>query len=400
MDVGSLFINLGVKGTDKTVGALTGVKKGLGEAKSMALETKVAIVAAIYALERLFSTSSQKGQSLENLSTLLGVSTKTLQQYEYAARQVGISNEAMDATFVGLQKSMTDVYTGKGLPEGLSQIQNLVGGFSQADIEAYMKNPEKLLLKLQEYAQKEQNVGLRNRNLRSFVSDDIIAGFNRNAFTPEKLKAAPLYSAGETRQLAQNEAAIANIKKDIEMWAGHFNAKNGKELIENIGGIVKEVFKLVDAFGELAKKLELMKWFGKAIEGWAIILRGISGTVGKVGESLDKGTLIEDTKKGIEETFTGAMQGAKDIVDYVGSSLTEESDSRLRGTYKEPGKPNPIAPPMPATSNTTVAPVNNTTVNQTNVFSHDGKDLPKTSKDLKKAVKEGVQASHAQAGGY
>src|ERR1700744_4238817 len=103
MDIGSLFLNLGIKGSEKTVGALTDVKKGLGELGSMSLEAKAGIVAAMYALEQLFATSGKAGTDLTNFNAITGESVKTLQQYQYAARQVGVSNQEVEGSFKTLQ---------------------------------------------------------------------------------------------------------------------------------------------------------------------------------------------------------------------------------------------------------------------------------------------------------
>src|SRR5580698_7170089 len=186
MDIGSLFLNLGVRGTDKTVGALTNVKKGLSETASLSLEAKAGIVGAIYALERLFATSGKAGTNLANFNAVTGESVKTLQQYQYAARQVGISNEDVEGSFKGLQSAMTKTLIGEGAPKGLARVGLLTGGISQQDIKKFAEQPQLLIQRLQEYSKKETNIGLRNETLKSFgISEGMIAALSRQAFRPD-----------------------------------------------------------------------------------------------------------------------------------------------------------------------------------------------------------------------
>ena len=93
MNIGELFVNIGIKGTEKTIQALGNVKSGLGAVASTSLEVKAAIIGAIYALERLISTSADMGMSLANFKILFGNSTKELQQFQNAGREVGLTFE-------------------------------------------------------------------------------------------------------------------------------------------------------------------------------------------------------------------------------------------------------------------------------------------------------------------
>src|SRR5581483_1123829 len=97
--VGDLFVELGIRGSEKTISAFTNVKQEMGGLASMSLEVKAAIVGALYALEQLVAHSNALGTNLATTSTVLGVSAKTLQQYGYAALQVGSNLEEVEGSF-------------------------------------------------------------------------------------------------------------------------------------------------------------------------------------------------------------------------------------------------------------------------------------------------------------
>ncbi len=284
--IAELFINLGIKGSDKTLGAIGKTKDGLKETASASLEAKAAIVGAMYALERLFATSGKAGTDLTNFTSILGVSAKTLQQYQYAARQVGVSNQEVEGSFKALQSTMTKTLMGEGAPKGLARVAQLTGGMTAKDIEAFAKQPQLLIEKLQQYAARESNVGLRNEVLKSFgLSDGMIAAVSRQAFKPSIMNKAPAYGDKEIQSLDKANIAWSNLGTKIEMAFGHFNAKHGGELVGDISKVTDGVLKLVESFTALAEKAEIFKWIGKSIEGWTVIFDGLVKAIDFIKET-------------------------------------------------------------------------------------------------------------------
>lgn len=387
MTIGELFLNIGIKGTEKTVGALSNLKKGLGETASMSLEAKAGIVAAMYALERLFAASGATGTGLQNFNATLGISAKTLQQYEYAARQMGVSNQEVEGSFKSLQSTMTKALMGEGVPKGMARFAQIMGDVSAPDLLRFQQNPELLIQKLQEYAQKEKNVGLRNEVLKSFgMSDSMVAAMARNAFTQQALGRAPTYSDKELGALDRANIAWSNLGNKIEMAIGHFNAKHGMQLVSDISKIVDQVVKLADAFTKLAEKLKLFKVFGMIFEGWTKIFesvnKGVDSVTSAVGNEKNKKKLGEDAL-GFFKEMPGVL---KAMLEDVGGPLPSTIAAN-----------NAIAPkvgPVPSSGST-----QNISVNQNLNFQHDGKDHKKTGDSVKKAIQDSYRQLSAQAQG-
>lgn len=411
-----MFLSIGVRGADKTVGALTNVKKGLSETASISLEAKASILATMYALERLFATSGKAGTDLTNFNAVTGESVKTLQQYQYAARQVGVSNQDVENSFKGLQSTMTKTLMGEGAPKGLARVGLLTGGISQKDIQDYAKQPELLIQKLQEYSKKETNVGLRNETLKSFgISEGMIAGLSRNAFRPEVLKKAPTYSTNEIGQLDKANIAWSNLGNKIEMAVGHFNAKHGGQLVGDISKIVNEVVKLVEAFTKLSEKLHVFELIGKAFEGWGEILTGVSDTIDSITGA------VADPKKR-QPLIHNAIEGGKNVLgfaNYLGEALGDRVSSALPGlqtmlTAEAMGNPSPVQKPqilgkqsvVPnsakgniSNTGTLAKGTQNNTVKIDNHFQHPGTDHKKTGDSIKHSVQQAYRQMSAQSQG-
>ena len=88
----------------------------------------------MYALGRLVNSTGKQGNELAHFNALMDTSTKTLQQYQYAAQQVGVSNEEVTGSFKGLQSSMTKILTGEAVPKGLARLAMVTGEISPEDI--------------------------------------------------------------------------------------------------------------------------------------------------------------------------------------------------------------------------------------------------------------------------
>lgn len=406
LKVGELFVDMGIEGSEKTLGAITGIRSGLQSTSNFAFETKAALLGAMYAVQQLFASSNRTGTELSNFNSLLGVSAQTLQRYQYAARQVGVSNQEMEGTFKNIQSTMTKALMGEGVPKGLARVSMLTGGMTPEDLKRFTEKPQELIQKLQEYALKETNAGLRNEVLKSFgISDGVAAAMARNAFRPDVLSRAPVYSDNEIKSLDKANAAWGNLGNKIEMAIGKFNAKHGVDLVKNIDMIADKVLKLADSFMKLADKLKIFELIGDVFKGWGMIFD-------EINKSLDE----QAAKTGKPTPGLGDLGKSLDTIEVKpGRSLSEEFnfavDMFKSGKWKEMfgGKNFTIAPemsgralapslsaPRSAGGGTTNQTIN---VNQTQHFNHDGTDPGKAKSSQNQAVRDAYRQMPAQAQG-
>lgn len=288
MTVAELFVNIGVKGADSAGRSIFMIERGMKEVASTSLAAKAAIVGVMYGLERLMMNSAHAGTNLLNFASLTGLSTKELQQWQYAARQAGVQGEDMASSVRGVQNAMSDMLMGKGAPSGMGLLATKVG-FDPAKA----RDTFYVLKQLQQFA-KEVPADIGNAVLKSFgIGDAMIAGMRRNAFNEDVFKKAPTYSEGEIGSLNKVGVGWSNVGNKIEMAMGHLTAKHGMNMVNDIGNIVGQIMKLADALTTLAEKLKIFELIGKVFEGWGLLF-------GLIGDGIDKvsGSVPGDKKGG------------------------------------------------------------------------------------------------------
>lgn len=356
MNIGDLFLNLGIKGAEKTVGAIGSARKGMAELGSVSIETKAAIIGAFYALERLVQASNAMGTSLTNFTALTGVSAQNLQKWEYAARQAGVSAGEIDGSLKGVQNSMTNMLLGKGAPEGMKVVADAVGGI---DINK-VRDVGYMMSKLAQAAQKlPKDVG--NNMLKSFgLSEGTISMMRRGLWNESTFAKAPSYSEKEIKMLDKANIAWSNLSNKIQMAIGHFNAMHGGKLVTDIAMITDKIVKMAEAFQKLADKLHVFDLIGKVFEGWGYIFEGISSVIDKMNSGKSEGYVPE---------YKGGAMG---------------------GIEGEGWLPNP--PPM-ENKKTDI------TVNQNLQFNHDGKEAQKNADSHKKAINGALRQMTVQGQG-
>ena len=297
MKAGEFFINLGIKGSDKTVGALTGVQKGMGELRSMSLETKAALVGVFYGLEKLMAHSASLGTSLTQSSALLGINAKTLQQWQYAGVQAGDTAEGVVSSIKGIQSAMAELYVGGGPAQYLGLVGERLLGKGGFDVQRAMKEPLYVLERLQELS-KDQNIptGVLTKIYQSFgVGEGTNVALRKGAFNSGNFAKAPTLSDETVSRLQKVEAMWANLERHIGIIFDKFTAAHG-------GQLVVELTQVADALGTLASGLERLAQYLHLFEGIAWLFK-MAGTGAEV---IGNGTVAKDLKEsGIGKWLSG-----------------------------------------------------------------------------------------------
>lgn len=197
VNAGEMYVNLGLKGDEGTVGKLNKTTDAFSELKSMSIETKATILAALVALEKVVSTSGELGTTLRNFQTLSGIAPQVLERYQYAAQKAGVANESLLNSFIKLQQTAFDIRAGKGLPDWLTPIITSLAQHGH-DIgpdwaARWQKDPTLGFQAMQQYA-RETDIDVSTRAItleRTGLSADLVAALMRGALTPSKLSQVP-----------------------------------------------------------------------------------------------------------------------------------------------------------------------------------------------------------------
>src|SRR5579872_1033638 len=107
---GDFFVQLGIKGADKANNDLKKTSDSFKDLKEGATEAKLAFLAVFAVLSKIVLASTGLAQTLKNLSSITGISTRTYQEVALAGRPYGVEtptsqnylNKIQDA-FVGMK---------------------------------------------------------------------------------------------------------------------------------------------------------------------------------------------------------------------------------------------------------------------------------------------------------
>ena len=372
MNIAELFIKLGVKGDGGAKKALTGVSTQLGEVKSMSLEAKAAILGVVYGLKSMMGFGMNLGTGLQQFSHLTGMSAEALQRWQYAGRQVSVSNEEVENSLKGVQQAMSNMLIGKGAPEGMAMLADKVGFDMEKARDTFY-----VMKKLQEFA-KTMPADIGNTVLRSFgVGDGMIQGLRRNGFTDDIMKRAPVITDAQSRSLEKSRVQWENIENKFQMGiAKMFSTKDGANMIRDIGKLADKVLVLTEALIKLAEKAKVFELIGKSLEGLGLIVGDTTQTVSNVSEAINR----KGVMGGLAERASAVGAEYMNIGRYMMQSLKESVEPSLPSDAKIPNQ-------------------QNIQIQQNLNFQHDGKDAQKTSRSVRDSAEKAYRQMGAQRQG-
>lgn len=363
--IAELFVSLGLKGEGQVSKGLTDVKKGMGEVKSISLETKAAILAVVYGLKSMTSAAGALGTGLSNFAALTGLSIKQLQQFEYAAIQGGSSADELKSTVMGIQKAMAGIDLNKGVPEGLFLISQAAGGidFSKKDDPFYM-------IKAIQKGVQAIGSGPKGKAIAAYlaeslqVSPDMIAAMQKNSFREDIFKKAPIISDRQADQLNKVDIAWKNLGLNVNRAFAGFTAKHGGQLVDDVARITQAIIGLADALTTLAEKTKVFSLIGKGVSALATVVK----STGKIAEDVSSVSAPFNDQQ--IEWMRGFMGNARSSAESIGDSI-----SRAISPTSSP------------------SPTNNTNIHLNQNFSHPGTDHHKVGSAAHDGVHKAI--SHA-----
>jgi hypothetical protein len=386
MQVGELFVAIGVKGVEKTVSAFENVYKGIDGVKKVSLEAKAAILSAIYAFEKLSQSAIQTGTHLGSVASYLGIGVKELQQWEYAAQQAGISNEQFESSLMSVYKVISDIRSGEGAPKWFSFFAQNVGG---VDLEKAYQNPFYLLQKIQQFARSKfsgEDLILRNKALEGFgLSPDFIGKItNKDVFSnPYQFKPGfSFLSDTETKKLTDLGVQWDNLGQKIKMFFAHFTAKNGKDILDFFDNMTNKIIFLtqkLEEFYNVLKKISSSLGITDFIKK-ASSIRNPFEPLPTDKTSVEKKEILEKEMKKSENLFSKPMDFIFDkyneFLDKLSNIFDFIPNNQQAGIITPP---TPLLPSQPG--NTTSA-----SVNQNIYFQHAGNDYNRVKDSMKQVI--------------
>jgi len=346
--IAELFVSIGIKGSDKTLEAFVKVQKGLEGILSTSFQTKAAILGIAYALEQLGASAGETGIDLTNFEASTGVSTQVLERYTWAAKAAGVTTNEMAGTFKSLQSNMAKTLAGQGAPSGMARVAMQTMGITKENIAQFEKQPEKLIQILQKYALSAKDKGLARMVLDSFG----IGGRSQDAlfkglFNDKNMADARVHSSAQLHTMEQVGVGISKLKSKFEFGKDNFITKFGPQLLKDIDPLVDKLFKLAGAFEKLSEKAELMRWIGKAFEGWTFIFTQLTELLETLtAKPLPQGVIDEDKKNKRQEAAMW-VEGSKSVAEAQARAFQHGIDPALAEDVYREGVTNQVKGKMP-----------------------------------------------------
>lgn len=383
---------------------LSTVKTGMGGIRDVSLEAKAAILAAVYALEKMTTGAANSGYEIQSLATYLDIGTKSLQQWRYAALQAGISNQEFDQSAKAVQNNIKQFAADGKLPKGSDIIANETSfNFSKKF------KVDDIFPKLLEFA---HNKKYSRENIETILeawglSSNEISQAIMGKFTTANLSKAPILKDNELGKLSNITVEWANLEAKVKMFMAHLTAKDGEEAVKNLNHMADSVFRIANDIERISTKLGIFKAIGYAFEGWDKIL----GTAADVLEGKrDKNNSLENMilpsdqeNKQLFSELNAEFQLNKSMpkstpyfdnfenslgggINSIFSGFKSTSENIFSGFKEavydlnhlmEPKLPSRFSLPESKTTNT---------VNQNITFQHPGVDAHRTKDDISKHV--------------
>lgn len=387
--IADFFINLGIRGQEKTVQGISAVKQGLEDTKSMSLATKAAIVGTVFALERLTNAAGERGMAFKQFAEFTGLSANMLQRWQVMARQSGVSAEEVTGSIKGVQSAMSDMLLGKGAPEGMGMLASITGGFdaSRARDTFYVMN------KLREFAQKTASTpDVANKVLQSFgLSEGTIQMLRTSKVELDKIKPNLLLSDSEFKRLADVQVMWANFWANMKMVTDRLTIQHGSDVIGFLKQTSDTILTLVTNLSKLTREVPIIK-DALVAAGLAIFAAWspLTATVGLLAYLMNE---FEKDRQGKDSVF-GVKKGSlkESAVDALSDVGAWAINSFRSGTAAAES----FLKPKVSTAAGGGGQTNNIT---TTVHNHGVKDASEASHLFKKEIQSTFNQMGAKKGG-
>lgn len=254
MNVAELFVTLGVKGADTSAKAVSGVKTGLNEVASSGLAAKAAIVAVVYGLQRLTGLAGAQGMELKQFAAATGLSTDSLQRWQYAARQFGVEGNEVAGTVKNIQSAMTNMLMGKGAPEGMAMVASQVGFDPKRARDTFY-----VMEQLQKFS-KTVPPDISANILKSFgISEGMFQFFRQNKTDIDKISPGNIFSEKQIAALARVDTAWANLYNTLKLFSGGLVAQFGGQGVAALQNSFAFLIDLSKNLSKITKEIPLLR---------------------------------------------------------------------------------------------------------------------------------------------
>jgi hypothetical protein len=268
-----MFVKLGIQGSEKTVGELKAVDKGLGDIQGTSLEAKAAILALFYETGKYVVQAGEAGEALQNFTARTGIQAKVVQELEWATMKATGKNVDLKSSLEQVQGALANIAkTGNiGALKDLGAIISTINSgikngiikdkmVDLKEMQTWMYDMPLMVKRMQQFSDlTKSNPAMRYQYMKDLpFGNDMMTGFEKGAYEPSKMSSA----AGH----GMTDSEIANTSKEAVAWATMMKSfeemvdkiVGNKDALKSIENLTSDIVKLMDAFNRADKKLHLI----------------------------------------------------------------------------------------------------------------------------------------------
>ena len=263
MKIADVFVKLGIKGDGKVTKAFENIH---GSIKS--ISKRLLIIGGLLAgtgilFRKLTGSSAKAGQELKQFNDITGLSTKSLQKWEFAGSKFNATSQDIRSSIASVHQTMQNITRGKGAPEGFGIFARIMGtGLDRSK----MQDTFYMLKKLQQLAMKS-DADLKSRGfnrldvtntLRSFgLTDSVISAMKRGAFSEKNFQGFQSFSLDnkQIENLRQINAQWLVLTSRMEKLLNIFTTQFSPALIK----WTNQFLDIIDAFSSKGASKDISK---------------------------------------------------------------------------------------------------------------------------------------------
>lgn len=337
MEIGQIFVTLGLKGAGKTNSELKKTQDNIMGLSKKSLGAIAALAGVSFGLSAIYQRAINTGVGLNKFSNFTGKSSKELQKWQYIATTAGVAAAEVENTFRGLSQIGADFDITGNFPAELEAISKVIGGF---DI-SRLGDADYMLRNLQKYLQSgaaPQNI--LNSMVSGLIGPDMTQFLNKNKLDPSNVPDSAIMSDRGSAALARTKVEFDKFIKDIEVRFARLFTKIGPKVLPQLKELAIQVVDLTEAIVNFLSNNKVFEMLGSVIKALTYALKGnlfaAAEEMAKFGDmqaNVMRGGWYEDTVKKYVTPVVSPLTNLADsavsnIFDVTQNIIVEQRSSR------------------------------------------------------------------------
>lgn len=314
MNVGELFIDIGIKGAQKVGQALKGITTDMGDFSNKALLGKSAVAGVFYGIEQMMTKAADAGMTLERFTNLTGLNTDEVQKWQVVLNRAGVTADEVTSSFTQVASAVAKIKLAEG-SNGFTPLMRYTKDFDFNKVD----NPNYIYQKAQELTRsKEIPISFQNEFLRKAgFSDQVIAGLRSATRSVDQIRPGEILSKATIKQNSAIKGDFLDLQRRFLLLESRTTSKYGRPIEQELGRALSGAGKLIsvlEKFSQTSPNLAIAMTalsvaIGAAFFPWTAAAIGLTAALSYFADPKNSliGKLFE-WRDGVDQKILGPFQ--------------------------------------------------------------------------------------------